>query len=57
MESGPAFWLMLLTLGVVALGAAMMYGLRRNQTRTAAERHLTEVATKQEYRAEDRDRS
>ncbi len=53
MESGSAFWLILLTFGVIALGAAMAYGLRRNQTRTAAEKSLTEAATRREYQVED----
>lgn len=57
MQSGPALWLILLTLGVLALGAAMAYGASRNKRRTAAERELTEVATRREYQAEDRDPS
>jgi hypothetical protein len=56
MQSGPAFWLLLLTVGVIALGAAMAYGASRNRTRTRAERHLTEAATRREYEIEDRDR-
>jgi hypothetical protein len=56
MQSGPAFWLLLLTVGVIALGAAMSYGVSRNRTRTRAERRLTEAATRREYEVKDRDR-
>lgn len=55
MESGPAFWLIVLTVGVIALGLAMAYGMMRNRRRTPAERAQTEAATKREYAAEDRD--
>jgi hypothetical protein len=54
MQSGPVFWLMLLSVGVLALGLAMAYGISRNRTRTAGERHLTEAATRPEYQNEDR---
>jgi hypothetical protein len=57
METGPAFWLILLTVGVVVLGLAMALAQRRNSKRTPAEKVLTEVATRGEYKAEDRDRS
>ncbi|WP_162783518.1 hypothetical protein [Devosia naphthalenivorans] len=57
MESGPAFWLILLTVGVAALGLVMAYASSRNKKRTAQERLQTEVATKQEYREEHRDDS
>jgi hypothetical protein len=56
MESGPALWLILLTVGVAALGFAMVFAQRRNSSRTPAEKVLTEVATRGEYKAEDRDR-
>jgi uncharacterized protein involved in outer membrane biogenesis len=52
-----AVWLLILTIGVVALGAAMVYGINRNRTRTPMERAATEAATRQQYRAEDRDAS
>ncbi len=57
MESGPTIWLVLLTLGVAALGLVMAFGAMRNQKRTRQERVATEAATKQEYRAESRDGS
>ena len=57
MQSGPAFWLILLTVGVAALGLVMAYASSRNKKRTAQERLQTEVATKQEYREEHRDDS
>jgi hypothetical protein len=57
MESGPALWLVLLTVGVLALGLAMVFAQRRNTKRTQAEKILTEVATRGEYEAEDRNRS
>lgn len=57
METGPGLWLILLTIGVVILGLAMAYGIRRNRTQSTAERNLSEAATRQEYKAEDRDAS
>lgn len=57
MESGPTLWLILLTVGVAALGLIMAYGAMRNGQRTKRERMLTEAATKEEYRAESRDDS
>lgn len=55
MESGPTLWLLLLTVGVVALGLAIGYGISQNRKRTAAEKALTEAATQREYQQEDRD--
>ena len=52
-----SLWLILLTIGVIALGAAMAYGLMRNRKRSLGERIATEAATKQEYREENRDSS
>ena len=57
MESGPAFWLILLTLGAVVLVLAMGYAIIRNRSRTPAEKAQTEAATKREYEREDRDQS
>jgi mannose/fructose/N-acetylgalactosamine-specific phosphotransferase system component IIC len=57
MESGPTVWLLLLTVGVAALGLVLAIGAMRNGKRTAQERVVTEMATKQEYRAEERDGS
>ncbi|MFD2648464.1 hypothetical protein ACFSX5_11735 [Devosia albogilva] len=57
MEAGPSIWLILLTVGVAILAAAAIYGIMRNRQRTLGERVHTEVETKREYAAEDRDRS
>lgn len=57
METGPSFWLILLTIGVVALGLAMAYGMRRNKQRTLQEKLVTDAATRREFREEDRDAS
>jgi hypothetical protein len=53
--SGPGLWLILLTIGVIVLGAAAIYGIMRNRQRTPAEKITTEAATKREYQREDRD--
>jgi len=55
--SGPAFWLILLTLGVLILGGAMAYGMMRNRQRRPIEKAVTEAATREVYRREDRDAS
>lgn len=52
---GQAFWLILLTVGVIVLAGAMIYGSMQNRKRTLGERVATEVATKREYEREDRD--
>jgi hypothetical protein len=46
-------WLLVTVIGVIALGAAIAYGMWRNSHRTAAERRLTEAATHAEYKRED----
>jgi cytochrome c-type biogenesis protein CcmH/NrfF len=40
--------------GVLLLGLALAYGIFRNRTRTSRERAVTEAATKERYRQEDR---
>ena len=57
MESGPSLWLILLTLGVVALGGAMAYGMLQNRKRTRSEKAVTDTFARREARAEDRDDS
>jgi FtsZ-interacting cell division protein ZipA len=52
--SGPALWLILLTIGVIALAGAIVYGMTRNRQRRPIEEAVTETATKDEYRREDR---
>jgi len=53
MEITPTIWLIILTLGVVVLGLAMLYGRSRNKECTPAEKAYTEAATRAEYREED----
>lgn len=55
--SGQTFWLILLTLGVLVLAAAIAYGIMRNRQRSLGERVHSEVATEREYAKEDRDAS
>lgn len=55
MDVTPYLWLILLTVGVACLGAAMIYGTLRNRQRSPVEREITEAATRAEYRAEDKD--
>ena len=40
--------------GVLLLGLALAYGIFRNRTRSSRERAVTEAATKERYRQEDR---
>lgn len=40
--------------GALLLGLALAYGISRNRTRTPRERAITEAATKERYRQEDR---
>ncbi len=57
MQSGPMLWLIILTIGVAALGLLMAFGATRNRKRTMQERLKTEAAAKREYSAENRDSS
>lgn len=57
MEAGPSFWLILLTIGVAALGLAMAFAIRRNKQRSPQEKMVTDAATRREFREEDRDAS
>jgi len=57
MEITTTVWLLILTVGVIALGLALVWGLNRNRQRSPMERQVTEAATRQQYRAEDRDAS
>jgi hypothetical protein len=56
-QSGPSIWLILLTIGVIILALAAVFGILRNRQRTVGEKAATEVATKAGYQAEDRDRT
>ena len=46
----------LLLVGSGVLGLAIVYGIMRNRRRTQSEKNKTEQATRELYRAEDRDR-
>ena len=48
-----ALWLV----GAIILGLVMAWGILHNRTRTRAERQLTEQATRENYREEERIRS
>ncbi|NGP17154.1 MULTISPECIES: hypothetical protein [Devosia] len=52
---GQSIWAVLVTIGVIVLASAMIYGLLRNRNRTVTEKVVTERATKEIYRQEDRD--
>ena len=46
----------LLYVGSGVLGLVIVYGIMRNRRRTRSEKNKTEQATRELYRAEDRDR-
>ena len=52
--AGPTLWLIVLTIGVIVLGAAMAYGMRRNRDRTLSEKITTEVETRRGYEKQDK---
>ena len=56
-QSGPSIWLILVTIGVVVLALAAVFGIMRNRQRTGTEKAITEAATRANYQAEDRNRS
>jgi hypothetical protein len=43
-------------IGAAVLGLVIAYGIMRNRTRTRAEKHITDQATKNNYAEENRDR-
>ncbi len=49
-------WALATVIGVIVLAIAIGYGMWINTKRTAADRQLTEAATKREYEQEDEDR-
>ncbi len=53
--AGPTLWLIALTVGVLVLGGAAVYGIMRNRSRSLSERVTTEVETRREYEREDQD--
>ena len=56
-QSGPSIWLILVTIGVVALALAAVFGIMRNRQRTSLEKATTEAGTRAVYQAEDRKKS
>mgnify|MGYP000391714769 CR=1 FL=1 len=54
---GPAFWLILLTIGVAVLGLALARARKRTSDRTPSEKAFTEAAARAERQAENRDDS
>ena len=50
---GPALWFIVLTVGVIVLGVAIAYGMRRNRDRTLSEKITTEVETRRGYEKQD----
>ena len=53
-QSGPSIWLILVTIGVVVLALAAVFGIMRNRQRTGTEKAITEAATRANYQAEDK---
>ena len=54
-QNGPSVPIALWWIGAFLLGAAVVYGIMRNRTRTRAEKDLTERATKDLYAEEARE--
>jgi hypothetical protein len=52
---GQSTWLSVLVGGTIILALAIVYAMVRNRRRTLGERVATEAATREEYKAEDRD--
>jgi uncharacterized integral membrane protein len=55
-ETGSHLPVALWFIGAAVLGLVIAYGIMRNRTRTRAEKHITEQATKNNYAEENRDR-
>jgi hypothetical protein len=55
-ETGYHFPVALWFIGAAVLGLAIAYGIMRNRSRTRAEKHITDQATKNAYAEENRDR-
>ncbi|HEV7292188.1 MAG TPA: hypothetical protein VGN79_07695 [Devosia sp.] len=53
--AGPSLWLILLTVGVVVLGLAAVFGVMRNRKLTRGEHAARDAGTVREYKVEDRD--
>ena len=55
-ETGSHIPVALWFIGAAVLGLVLAYGIMRNRTRTRAEKHITDQATKNNYAEENRDR-
>jgi uncharacterized integral membrane protein len=55
-ETGSHLPVALWFIGAAVLGLVIAYGIMRNRSRTRAEKHITEKATKNAYAEENRDR-
>ena len=55
-ETGSHLPVALWFIGAAVLGLVIAYGIMRNRTRTRAEKHITDQATKNAYAEENRDR-
>ena len=55
-ETGSHLPVALWFIGAAVLGLVIAYGIMRNRTRTRAEKHITEQATKNNYAEENRER-
>ena len=55
-ETGSHLPVALWFIGAAVLGLVIAYGIMRNRTRTQAEKHITDQATKNNYAEENRDR-
>jgi uncharacterized integral membrane protein len=55
-ETGSHLPVALWFIGAAVLGLVIAYGIMRNRSRTRAEKHITEQATKNTFAEENRDR-
>ena len=55
-ETGSHLPVALWFIGAAVLGLVLAYGIMRNRTRTRAEKHITDQATKNNYAEENRER-
>ena len=55
-ETGSHIPVAIWFIGAAVLGLVLAYGIMRNRTRTRAEKHITDQATKNNYAEENRDR-
>ena len=55
-ETGSHIPVAIWFIGAAVLGLVLAYGIMRNRSRTRAEKHITDQATKNNYAEENRDR-